>query len=353
MPERRRTHPVTLLVLAGVIAGAVAGSAADTAADAATGRPAADADSTVGWTVETADNDNGVGRGNFTYDVEAGAVIADTMIVVNTGTQALPLAVYAADAFTTSSGEIDVLVDGTPSEGAGSWVTVDTPAVELMPGQRADIAFTIAVPADARPGDHAAGLVTSLTSTDPSATLAVDRRLGTRINLRVAGDLAPAASITGASAGYAPSWNPFSPGTLTVTYTLENSGNTRVIGTDAIAVTGPLGLFATDSEPAGVREIIPGSTVEITRELPVMSVGWLGGTVTVVPEGVGIGSGSASPVSVEIGTAALPWSLYALLVAIVAVVVGTMLAVRRARRGRDGADPDASADPVDAPHPAA
>lgn len=331
MTARRRIRSLLALVLAGALA--VTGSLTAAAAEAGA-RAASGATGTIGWTVETADNDNGVGRGNFTYDVEPGAVISDTMVVVNTGTQALPLAVYAADAFTTSSGDIDVLVDGTPSVGAGTWVAIGTPAVELLPGQQADIAFTISVPADARPGDHAAGIVTSLVTTDASQSLSVDRRLGTRVNLRVAGELSPAAAIADVSTAYTPSWNPFAAGTLTVSYALENPGNTRITGVETLAVAGPLGLFGADTAPAQLREIIPGSVVEVTRELPVMSLGWVGGTLTVTPEGVGLGTGSVAPVTVDVGTVALPWSLYALLVLAAAIVAGGLLVLRRARRAR-------------------
>lgn len=336
MTARRRIRSFLALALAGavVVTGALPAGAATTGTAGTTGTAAASGTAgTIGWTVETADNDNGVGRGNFTYEVAPGAVISDTMVVVNTGTEALPLSVYAADAFTTSSGEIDVLVDGTPSEGAGTWVAIGTPAVELQPGQQADVAFTISVPADARPGDHAAGIVTSLVTTDASQSLSVDRRLGTRVNLRVAGELDPAAAITDVSTAYTPSWNPFAAGILTVSYALENPGNTRITGVETLAVAGPLGLFDADAAPVQLREIIPGSVVEVTRELPVMSLGWVGGTLTVTPEGVGLGTGSVAPVSVEVGTLALPWSLYALLV-LTAAIVAAGLIVMRVRRAR-------------------
>jgi hypothetical protein len=90
-------------------------------------------DGGVAWTVQTADNTQGTGRANFTYDVARGAVISDAMIVVNTGTEPLPLSVYAADAFTASTGEIDVLVGGQPSQGAGTWVSVTPTPLTLDP----------------------------------------------------------------------------------------------------------------------------------------------------------------------------------------------------------------------------
>ncbi|MCJ1708793.1 DUF916 domain-containing protein [Microbacterium sp. VKM Ac-2923] len=299
-------------------------------------------DGGVAWTVQTADNGNGAGRANFSYDVEPGTVLADTMIVVNTGTEPLPLAVYAADAFTASSGEIDVLVDGTPSQGAGTWVRVDTGGLQLAPGQSADVPFTVSVPADARPGDHTAGIVTSLTTTDASSSLSVDRRLGTRINLRVAGELAPAAAVSEVRAEYHPTWNPFAAGTLTVRYALENTGNTRVTGAETVSTTGTLGLLGTSTPPAQLSEVVPGSTVEIARDIPAFSIGWISGSVRVAPEGVGLGAGSVDEVVVDFAVPAVPWSLYALVVLIAAVTVVLVLVIRRRGASRRPGDAQAT-----------
>jgi hypothetical protein len=286
----------------------------------------------VAWSVQTADNAHGTGRGNFTYAVEPGAVISDTMIVVNTGTEPLPLAVYAADAFTASTGEIDILVDGAPSADAGTWVAVSTPALELAPGHTADVPFTVTVPADARPGDHSAGIVTSLTSQDPANALSVDRRLGTRLTVRVAGDLVPAASATAVSARYDGSWNPFESGRLTVSYSLENTGNTRLTGLETIDTSGTGGLFGTRTPPLRISEVLPGSTIDVVREVPVFSLGWVAGSVTVAPEGVGLGAGTVEPVALAFSTPAVPWSLYALIVLVIAAVAAALVAGRRLRR---------------------
>ncbi|MDF2990941.1 MAG: hypothetical protein K0S37_1455 [Microbacterium sp.] len=303
------------------------------------------ADGGVAWSVQTADNANGTGRANFSYDVEPGAVVSDTMIVVNTGTEPLPLSVYAADAFTAPSGDIDVLVDGTPSTGAGTWVAVPPTTLELAPGESADVAFTITVPADARPGDHSAGLVTSLTSSDASSSLSVDRRLGTRINLRVAGDLVPAAEISGVTATYTGSWNPFESGRLTLRYTLDNTGNTRLTGRETTTTTGVAGLLSTTTPPAQVAEIIPGSTIEVTRDLPVFSLGWVTGSLAVAPEGVGLGAGTVPPVVTDFSVVAVPWSLYALIVVVAGVAVAVVLLARRAMRRRTPLDEDAGVPP--------
>ena len=290
----------------------------------------------VAWTVQTADNAHGAGRANFTYDVvEPGTVISDAMVVVNTGTEPLPLAVYAADAFTASTGEIDVLVDGQPSRDAGTWVSVTATPLSLDPGESTEVPFTITVPADARPGDHAAGIVTSLTSTDPSSALSVDRRLGTRINVRVAGELTASVAVSAVSARYEASWNPFDSGLLVVEYALTNTGNTRLTGTETVSTAGLLGSRAA---PVQLTEVLPGSTVQIAREVPAFSLGWVAGAVDLTPAAVGLGAAPLAPVVAEFSAAAVPWSLYALLAAILAAAAATLLIVRRRRARARGAD---------------
>lgn len=308
--------------------------------------PAVAADGGVAWSVQTADNANGTGRANFSYDVEPGAVVTDTMVVVNTGTEPLPLAVYAADAFTAPSGEIDVLVDGAPSLGAGTWVAVPPTALQLAPGESADVAFTISVPADARPGDHAAGIVTSLTSQDASSTLSVDRRLGTRINLRVAGELTPAAAVTGVTASYEGSWNPFDSGRLIVRYSLENTGNTRLTGLETVTTSGLAGVLSTTTPPTQVTEIIPASTIDMEREMPAFSLGWITGTLTIAPAGVGLGAGAVSEVVTDFAIPAVPWSLYGLIALVAGAAVAITLVVRRSMRRRDAGRPAADAQAV-------
>lgn len=330
-------HPATkavVTVVTGLLLVAALAGAVPTASAAST-------DGGVAWTVNTVDNEHGENRPNFVFDVDPGDVIVDAMVVTNTGTVPLPLEVYAADAFTTANGNLDILPGGTPSIGAGAWVTPALTALTLAPGERAEVAFTITVPADATPGDHSAGLVTSFISGDSTQALEVDRRLGTRINLRVAGELAPATDVAIVSTEAIPSLNPFAPSTLRLTYRVENVGNTRVTGSEAIAAHTIAGLLGTTQIEPELPEILPRSTIEVEREIPVTSLGWIGGTLTVAPEGVGLGAGSMPPVTVDFGTVAIPWSLLVVLVVVAGITVGVLLWVRR--HGRSGSSSPMSA----------
>ncbi|GAA1920306.1 DUF916 domain-containing protein [Microbacterium aoyamense] len=313
-------------LIAAVFTAALLAPGATTAAEA----PA------VAWTVETVDSANGANRANFSYAVDPGTNLTDTMRVTNTGTTALDLAVYAADAYTTPVGNIDLHTTDQPSIDAGTWVTAETSQLILQPGEQSDIDFTIAVPADAAPGDHSAGLITSFRSATDQATIDVDRRLGTRITVRVSGELAPRVSVTEVQTTYRGSWNPFEPGAVVVSYRLTNAGNTLVTGTDATTAAG-LGLFGASAEPIVLPEVIPGSTVDVVREIPVAPWGWVSGSVVTEPEAIGIGAQGLAAVTHEYGVLAVPWTLLIVLAVIALIVVG-MWTLRRRRRAASGSE---------------
>lgn len=321
-----RTPLLTALTLTIALAGGAAAVAAPLPAAAA---------ADVAWSVETAKNEQGAGRSNFSYDLDPGAVVRDAMIVTNTGQTKLTLAVYAADAFTTSAGDLDLLPGGTPSVNAGTWIKPSVDQLVLAPGEASTIDFTLTVPADAAPGDHPAGLVTSLRA-ETNATVNVDRRLGSRINLRVSGELAPKAQVTDVTVAYDAPGNPFELGTATVRYTLVNTGNTRITADDAVEVGSIFGIGAAKAPAGTAPEVVPGSSVDVVREVRAFSLGWLGASVTVTPAGVGLGEAVLAPITVTADAGALPWTLYAVLFAVLLVVAAAIvvpLAVR-ARRAR-------------------
>ncbi|MEV7962751.1 WxL protein peptidoglycan domain-containing protein [Oerskovia paurometabola] len=117
----------------------------------------------------------------FDLALDPGATITDELVVTNRGDVPLDLAVYAADAFTSPTGALDVLPAGATSVDLGAWITADAARIEVGPGERATVPFTLTVPADATPGDHTAALVTSLVTEAGEGGVAVDRRLGTRV----------------------------------------------------------------------------------------------------------------------------------------------------------------------------
>lgn len=299
---------------------------------------AAAADSGPSWSVAPAPAADGSVRPNFDYQVDPGGTITDAIAVRNTGTTALTLQVYAADAFTTREGNIDLLPAGEKSRDSGTWVKLSASSVTIDPGVQTVVPFTVTVPADARPGDHPTGIVTTLRSEDAGATVQVDRRLGSRMQIRVSGDLAPAATISDLHIDYSGVWNLLATGDVDVTYELKNTGNTRVTGTASATAHGPFGLGAVTIGDEQLSEVLPGSTIAVHQRLRgVGALFWLGGQVTVSPESVGVGGRALDALTTSFATAAIPAVPLIILLALLAATLTTLVLLRRRRTG--AADP--------------
>lgn len=321
--------------LAALVASAAVLSAGAAGA-ATTSAPSSDAD--VTWGVRTATNAQGSARDNFAYVVGPGGTVDDAIVVTNHDDQPLDLDLYAADGFTTQSGQLDVLTRGEESSEVGVWTAVGQEHVQIAAGESAEIPFAITVPENATPGDYAGGIITSLAQPAQENGITVDRRLGIRVQLRVDGALQPGLVVEGLTVGYASSLNPFAGGTATVDYTVRNTGNVRLSGQQSVALYGPFGLFRSDIEGVDdVPEILPGEswTVSATAE-NVFPLAWLATDATIDPAfPAGLESGPDLAMFVtSSGTVAIPWSLLVFIVLVGAALVVLIVLRRRAGRRR-------------------
>ena len=289
----------------------------------------------VTWTVRTASNEYGSERTNYSYTIDPGGTIYDSIVVANHGVDPVELGVYASDGSTSEDGQLSLLVAGEESHGVGAWITTENPSVTVAAGETATVPFTVAVPADATPGDYAGGVVTSLTVPDADAGVNVDRRLGIRVNLRVGGEIAPALAVEDMAVAWGGGLNPFAGGDATVTYTLHNSGNAAISAQPATHLSGPFGMFGMDAPAVDeVPELLPGESWTQTVTLPgVAPLFALLASTTVTPL-VLDASGSTSPIADVSGTAggpAIPWTLL-VIVLLVAAGVFFLLRARGARK---------------------
>lgn len=338
---RSRAAAVVLLAaLATVVAGpAVAGPAVAAPAVAAPAVAAAAATDDVTWGVRTATNDHGADRENFRYTLDPGATLTDELVVTNHGDAPLRLDVYAADGYTTTAGQLDVLTRETDSAEVGSWLEPGVEQVRLDPGESADVPFTLRVPDDATPGDYAGAILTSRTVTAQEAGLDYETRSGVRVYLRVAGDLAPSLTVVDQHVEYHQNFNPFGPGDATVTYTVRNDGNVRLAAHQEVSVAGPFGWFRATAEADDVPELLPGESwpvsVSVPGVVPAFRVDADAVLVAELPEVAGATPGAA-PVEARASGWAVPWLPLALLVLIVVAVV-VLVRRRRSRRLREDA----------------
>jgi hypothetical protein len=295
-------------------------------------------DDDVTWAVRTASNDFGADRTSFRYGVDPGTAVQDALVVVNRGDEPLELGVYAADGYTTDSGQFDLLTSELPSTGVGAWVHTDSGTVDVPAGASVAVPFTVTVPDDATPGDYAGGIVTTLTQPDDAQGITVDRRLGIRVALRVGGELAPSLAIEQVHLSYGGSLNPFALGDATLTYTIHNTGNALMSAQQATTVAGPFGWFSAAAPTVDAPpQLLPGErwtvTVPVRDVVPALR---LAATATVAPL-VTDASGSTTslaPLTVTAHTWAVPWALLLLVAVLVALVVGTVITLRRRRARR-------------------
>ena len=309
IPARAHARAAALLALAllGGITAAVAPAVASFADDdtiGISGAPLADANTT--------------GRTRFSYQMSPGQEVEDAYVVTNTGTVPQTFAVFATDAFNSEDGGYGLLDTGVPPSDAGAWVVFDGGATKLdlpmQPGESKVVPFTVRTPADAAPGDHAAGILISAVSAD--GQVLVDRRVGTRLYVRVPGDLQPNLTIASMTASYAPTFNPFA-GETTVTYTVRNAGNVALAADMTVVVKGLFGIGLGDTVKLELDEMLPGSTRTVSVVVP--GVGqwvYLDPSVSLAPkvEPDALNPGPLPVVNRDVVIFVVPWVLLALIV---------------------------------------
>lgn len=294
------------------------------------GIPAAHADDTSGIAGVPSDGTSPDGRTRFSYQIGPGQSVTDAFEVRNSGTTAQTMTVFAADAYNTDDGSYGLLQTGAKSTDAGSWVAFANGAtslqVPLEAGAKQTLQFTVTVPADARPGDHAAGMVISVTS--PQGQVLVDRRVATRLYVRVPGDLQPALTISSITSSYDPSVNPFD-GTATITVTVKNSGNVALGANLVAGVNTYFGIPATGIVRQDVSEILPGNTRTLSVAIPgVGQIGYLNPYVSMQPtvDADALNPGPLAQVNRDTVTFAVPWLVLVLL--FIAAVIWVSLRLR-------------------------
>ncbi|MEW2573953.1 DUF916 domain-containing protein [Streptomyces sp. NPDC047070] len=300
--------------------------------------PARAADGDVTWTVRTAANGYGDDRSSFSYGVNPGSRVEDAMVVANRGKDTLTLALYTADGYTTEKGQLDLLTREKKSVGIGAWVRASKAVVRIAPGRTAEIPFTVAVPRDATPGDYVGGILTSLKQSDDTEGIAVDRRLGIRIKLRVSGALKPTLAVEDLHVDYHGTANPFGQGDATVTYTLHNTGNALLSAAQKVTLTGPFGTLETRAgKIAAAPELLPGErwkvTVPVSDVTPALRLTAKATVTPVITDAAG-STASLKPVEATTTGWAVPWTLVLLIAALLAGATAAYVLRRRSRARR-------------------
>lgn len=207
-------------------------------------------------------------RSSLSYDVDRGAKLDDAVTLFNYSNVQLTFRVYATDALNNEDGQFDVLRGDQEPSDVGSWITLPQEHVTVPPRAQVRLPFTLTVPDDARPGDHAGAILASSAArgTGPDGkVVTLDRRTGARVYLRVAGALRPELGIESVRTTYEPALNPMG-GSADVTYRIVNRGNVRLAARHSVSIAGPLGIGKRSADPEEVPELLPGESVTIRTQ---------------------------------------------------------------------------------------
>jgi hypothetical protein len=291
-------------------------------------------------------------RENFSYGATPGGKVSDHVALVNIGTAALTVSVYATDALSTADGNFSLAASNVKPTDAGSWIKVSAPAQVTLPPRTAKgpsvtiFPFTLTVPANASPGDHAAGVIVSLRSTavaaDDRVKQNLDQRVGARVYVRVSGPVHAGLSVDQVIASFnrdSSVANPIGTGTVDVSYRVRNTGNVILGADQVVSVSSWLGGGGRAKGLAAVPALLPGATVVIRTHVQGVLPGFkVSAHITLKPiVPVGAVDPGVTNASVAVALWLIPWALV-VLVLIVGGAAGLFLVRRRRgpRRPRGG-----------------
>jgi hypothetical protein len=254
----------------------------------------------------------------LSYDLAPSSQLSDSVTLWNYSNVQLTFQIYATDAFNTPKGAFDLLTgDKTPSD-AGAWVKLPQPNITAAARSKIDIPFTLTVPPNARPGDHAGAILAAnqVQGAGPDGkVVALDRRTGSRLYIRVGGPLHPALVIDNVRTVYHSSVNPLG-GSLDVTYTVRNAGNVRLSAHREVEGSGPFGIAKKSRKPADVPELLPNNAVTLRQHFSGMAALLrASGAVRLQPFSAAPDVKVDSPVRRAGRTWAIPWIIVILLLA--------------------------------------
>jgi hypothetical protein len=204
------------------------------------------------------------------------------------------------------------------------------------------------VPRNASPGDHAGGVIVSLTSlvkSKKNTLVKFEQRIATRVIIRVSGPLHPRLRIKNLHASYSGHLNPFAGGVVKVSYSVGNTGNALLGASQQVTGHGLFGSAVHATSLPAVPLLLPGGAYKVsTRVSGIIPFLRVTATVRLAPVGL---RGDLNP-GIQVTTASvtlwtIPWLLIVILVVIVLVAAG--LIWRRRRRSRTPVDAGVSQTP--------
>ena len=318
---------------------------------------------TISWSAVGATPKGPNGHYQFVYcNIKPGTVIKDWVELYNRGTAQAAFLTYGADATgTTLQSSLIYLQVSQKSKDLGTWVSFYASPTQptapqgsfVMPGGHGIIEpFTVTVPRNATPGDHTGGLMVQVSVPQKNAKgqqVIVYSRIALPILLRVIGPLHSGLQVQSISTGFSNSINPFGPSSAGISYSVTNTGNVRMSGTQLLKVTGAFGMSAT-VKPPQLPTILPGDSVRVSATVGgLYPAGPFTANVTVSPawprSTLSVPSLALTTAASSASFFAVPWALLGFIVLLAGASFGIWRFLQWRSRSR-AADMAAVADQV-------
>jgi hypothetical protein len=283
------------------------------------------------WSVSPTGTDGTTPRDWFEYQLRPGQTLRDLVSVSNLTDNPMTFAIYPSDAYNTPlDGAFALRLQKDTNNDAGSWIHLGYETLDVPAHSRADLAFEIAIPPDAAPGDHAAGIIAEDTTPADVAPqgqgVNIQRRVGTRVYFRVDGPLQPSLQVAQVGSIHTQALLPpfTGRGHASIAYEVKNTGNVRLSGQATLVIKGLFGRTIKKFEPVDLPELLPGGSVVVSAELDSLPIiDRVYAEVTVTAPGV------------KTVRSAAFWDIPWLEVLIVVLLVGLEAGRRRYKRRRD------------------
>ena len=175
------------------------------------------------------------------------------------------------------------------------------------------------MPIDASPGDHVGALLASSSAvgTGPdNAIVTLDRRTGTRLYVRVSGQLRSELAVEDLQTDYDAAANPLGGGAQ-VSFRIVNRGNVRLAGTQQVSVAGPLGVLRERLAVEDIPELLPGESIEVAKSFDgVAATGLMFAKVELTPRSP-VGNDELEQSARSASTRAVPYAVLAALLLLI------------------------------------
>jgi hypothetical protein len=315
-----RALGVLLLVGAFVFA---SGDPASAAPSTSPGAPSAAAPNGATFGIGPANIKKIDGRPLLSYLSSPGGQLTDHVALENFASRPVALRVYVVDAVNSADGAIGYQPRSAKRVGAASWLAVSIPhlasTVTIAPRSSRILTVSLTVPLNATPGDHAAGIIASLTSKVTSTNgqlVDFEQRVALRTFIRVSGALSPQLSIDNLRASFRGGVT--GRGDAAISYSVRNTGNVKLGGRQRITIRGLAGATGSVPALADIPILLPGGIITVSVTVPkVLEQSRMTAAVTISPlQPQGDVDPPAGQARATVTFWAIPWSVLGALAAV-------------------------------------